>query len=277
MPTRVRTNFFANGYCRHLLRLVDGKTWKVGRFHAVFLAVEHPTHGLALVDTGYSDRFRAASRRWPHCLYRWASPAVDPLSTSACLRSAGFDPEAVRSVILSHFHADHVGGVRDFPHARFYYHQNALSVFEARSAWGQTRSAFLPELLPQDFKTRSLPLQASYFSPCSWSPALSGYDLFGDGSIVLISLPGHAPGHCGVYLQDQDGPILYAADAFWHHHELDEAVAPAWLARLFLDDNSAYRSTVSILRDLRGRSDLRLLACHCPQTQALVSNLPRHA
>ena len=262
--------FFNGGYCRQLLAMADRRTWRIGEFQAVFLAVAHPRHGWVLIDTGYGTSFAAATRAWPRCLYRWVTPVDATTPTAEILRPHGIAPEDIRHIVLTHFHADHIGGTREFPAATFHHAAEALTPLLALSAFAQTRHAFLPAQLPDDFAARAVAVPLAHFRP---GPATGfpAHDLFGDGSLVLLDLPGHAPGHLGVLVATADGPLLYAVDAFWHHRQIDEAVSPLFPARIAIHDNRAYDATVARLRELKRTTGLRVLACHCPATQAFVA------
>ena len=104
---------FAGGSCRHLLAMIDRRTWRVVDFPALFLALRHPREGWILVDTGYGDRFVAATQSFPQRFYRWVTPATPAGTTSALLAAAGIPPAEIRHVIVTHFHADHVGGIAE--------------------------------------------------------------------------------------------------------------------------------------------------------------------
>ena len=262
--------FFNGGHCRQLLAMADRRTWRIGEFQALFLAVSHPRLGTVLIDTGYGTSFADATRTWPRCLYRWVTPVVACTPTTAILRAHGVAPETIRHIILTHFHADHIGGTREFPAATFHHATEALAPLLALSAFAQTRHAFLPAQLPDDFADRAAPIPLAQFRPDPLT-GFPGHDLFGDGSFTLLDLPGHAPGHLGVLVHDADGPVLYAADAFWHHRQIDEDISPLLPARIAIHDNRAYDATIAQLRLLSRTRRLRILACHCPATQARIS------
>ncbi len=264
----MEVRFFNGGHCLQLHALVDRRTWRIAPFHAVFLAVRHPARGWVLIDTGYSNHFTAATQGWPARLYRWATPVRATVSTADILRRGGIDPAAISDIVLTHFHADHIGGVRDFPAARFHFCTAALTPLLTLRPLAQTKHAFLPALLPADFVAHSAAVPLDRFRRDA-SLDLPAHDLFGDGSITLVSLPGHAPGHVGVLLESPAGPLLYAADAYWHHRQIDESTAPLAPARIFIHDNRAYDTTVVQLRRL-ARTGLTLAACHCPRTQRHV-------
>jgi glyoxylase-like metal-dependent hydrolase (beta-lactamase superfamily II) len=266
----VDIRFFNGGYCRQLLAMADRRTWRVGEFQAVFLAVAHPRFGWVLIDTGYGNSFAAATRTWPQCLYRWVTPVVPRAGTAEILRVHGIMPEEIRQIVLTHFHADHIGGTREFPRATFHYVEEALTPLLRLSPLSQTRHAFLPAQLPEDFAARSATVSLAQFRADPETGFLR-HDLFGDGSLVLLHLPGHAPGHVGVRLEDNHGPLLYAADAFWHHRQIEEEIHPLYPARIAIHDNRAYDATVAQLRALRHNAQLRVLACHCPATQVFVT------
>jgi glyoxylase-like metal-dependent hydrolase (beta-lactamase superfamily II) len=266
----VRVHYLNGGYCRHLLASIDGRTWRRVTFHAVFLAIEHPRLGWIVCDTGYGTSFFEATRAWPRRLYRWATPVTPRGTAASVLAGLGVRPEEVGHVIVTHFHADHVGGLREFTRARIHYREDALAPLLARKPLGQTRAAFLPALLPEDLSARSKVISARDFKTDDTLPFAS-CDLFGDGTLKAVSLPGHAPGQIGLEYVDAGVRTLYCADAFWRIEQISGGVnlprpvlALQWNAR-------AYRETVNALRALAQRRTHRLLACHDEETQRHVA------
>ena len=261
--------FFNGGYCRQLLALVDRRSWRWVRFHAVFMAVQHPVHGWVVIDTGYGNRFPEATRRWPYRLYRYATPATMNGTASATLARAGIDAAQVRHVIITHFHADHVGGLKDFPNAQIHHHADALTPLTKLAPFKQVHSAFLPDLIPADLNERSNAIANDNFKTDP-SLGLASFDLFGDGLIQLVHLPGHAPGHLGVLFPEAGKPLLYATDAFWCTAQIEDNVGLIPPVRKLQWDGSAYESTIRKLRAGVSAGHYRLLACHDAETQRHV-------
>lgn len=266
----METRFFNGGYCGQLLALVDRRSWRWVRFHAVFLAVRHPREGWVLIDTGYGGRFPGATRRWPFLLYRLATPATMAGSTADTLRAAGIAPEEIRHVVVTHFHADHIGGLADFPQATIHHHADAWRTLAALSPFKQLHAAFLPALVPGWLTERSRPIAAAAFSSGPELP-FPAHDLFGDGTIQLLGLPGHAPGHLGVRLPGAERPLLYATDAYWNAAQIAGGVDLIPPVLRVQWDGRAYVETVRRLRGVQAAGTHTLLACHAPETQAFVA------
>jgi glyoxylase-like metal-dependent hydrolase (beta-lactamase superfamily II) len=141
----------------------------------------------------------------------------DPEETAvAQIRRLGFRPDDVRHVVLTHLDFDHAGGLDDFPQASVH--------------------LFAPEA--QAARERRGPRARSRFRPQQWREggpwheyAAAGEPWFGFGTvreleglppdILMIPLPGHTAGHCGIAVQSEGGWQLLAGDAYFHHGEID--------------------------------------------------------
>lgn len=267
---RMNTYFLNGGYCRQFQGAVDGHSLKLVRFHAVFFAIQHPTMGWIICDTGYGGRFYQASRRWPYRLFRYITPVKEQGTAAAALARVGIDPESVRHVIITHFHADHIGGLADFPKARVYYHEDALSPLAALSPLKQTLQAFLPQLVPADLSVRSQTIPQNQFQEDN-ELSLPVFDLFDDRTLRLVYLPGHAPGQLGIWFEHENGSLLYATDAYWRTMQIDQAVDLPRPVLKMQWDPTAYRATLEKLRRLRAAGNIKLLACHDTETQNYIS------
>lgn len=252
---------FEGGYCRQLLAMVDRRSWRMVRFQAVFLALRHRREGWVLVDTGYGTQFKEATEWFPGRFYRWATPTTPVGSTAALLENAGIRASDIRHVIVTHFHADHVGGLVEFPNASVHYHMAALAPLQNLAAWRQVRAAFLAHLIPSWLPERARPISSGGFSITRDLP-FESHDLFGDESIRLVHLPGHAPGQVGVSFSGPIGREFYTADAFWRRCQIADGVEPLGIAMSFQWDAEAYRNTVNLLRQVHQQGRYRLTACH---------------
>ncbi|WP_115046916.1 MBL fold metallo-hydrolase [Xanthomonas arboricola] len=270
MPPRVSLELLRIGHCRHCERMVraDGH-WHAVEFPALSVLIRHPQRGALLYDTGYAAHFFRATDPWPERLYRWTTPVRLPAHATlgAQLARRGVQLEEIAWCLISHFHADHVGGLRDLPNARFICLRADHQQLRACSRIGGLRRALLPQLLPEDFDRR---LQFAEQAPMraltgAWQGLGAAYDLFDDGSVLAVPLPGHVPGQMGLWVRDQhDREVLLCADAVWSSATWATLQWPAWPTRLLMHDWHAFRRTVQQLHALSlAHPELAILPSHC--------------
>jgi N-acyl homoserine lactone hydrolase len=145
------------------------------------------------------------------------------LPSLACV---GVQPDDIDVVINSHFHPDHCGCNEFFKKATVLVHAREI---EAANAPGAEAAGYLRADFDHGQKT----------------DAVTGErDVFGDGKVVLIPLPGHTPGSIGAAVHlDRDGSFLLASDAVSLRENLDTDTVPrnTWNADALLQSFAEIR------------------------------------
>jgi glyoxylase-like metal-dependent hydrolase (beta-lactamase superfamily II) len=267
------------GSCVHPeAMVVGGAPLRPATFPSLFAVIRHPRAGITLFDTGYAPRFLDETRRLPAALYRWLTPMTlaEGGSAAAQLRARGVEPAAVDRIILSHFHADHIAGVRDFPRARFVATADAWRAVSEASAFGRLRRGFLPGLLPLDFASRVDLLEAQDFRAPTLRGLAPGHDLFGDGSVVLVPLPGHAAGQVGALVRGASGARTFlVADAAWTTASFRDNRPSHPIAGIILDAPREAARVLTALHDLaRDDPSLDIVPSHCAARARAASGAP---
>jgi len=116
------------------------------------------------------------------------------------LEEAGYAPEDVDYVIMTHLHSDHAGQIGTFRDARFIVQQRELRY----AHWPvPVQDVFY---LEGDFDT----LRSAEYDV---TPLAGEYDVFGDGSVRTFPTPGHTPGHQSVVVElPETGTVILGAD-----------------------------------------------------------------
>ncbi len=256
------------GWCRHPeCSLIAGGSWRTTTLPAGVVVIRHPRLGLGLFDTGYSQRFLEATKKFPECLYRWLTPPLLPLGSSIReqLAQRGIAATEVRWILLSHLHADHVAGIIDFPRASIFLHAHALRAMRQRGRWNNLLHGVLPALLPDDLDQRTTLLHAHDFKT-TIAPGWQGHDLSGDGALCAVPLPGHAAGHLGLWIRPPHAaPTLLVGDAAWTMANIEQFRSPPAYARFIFESSNQAQHTLGALHTLhRTHPELRLIPSHCP-------------
>jgi glyoxylase-like metal-dependent hydrolase (beta-lactamase superfamily II) len=268
-----RVTLLNSGYCTQLGGLAGRATWGPTRFHAVFIYLEHPEHGISIIDTGYGPFFREATQPFPERLYRWLTPMhLDPRGDArSILQAGGFRPDLATRLFVSHFHADHIAGLRHFDRTSFVYRRAALDHLLNETVGKQVHDGFLARLVPDDFAARGQAIDEATFVQGSASLGeFRIHDYWGDGDLLLVDLPGHAIGHTGYVIRTATEQIFYVVDACWDRDAMLRGRSLPWPARRLQFSYQDYVQTQEKLRRFAARQECLMLACHCPRTQEHV-------
>ena len=264
----VELTLFTTGYTPQPYFLAErGRGRSKEPFHATCALIKHPRHGLFLFDTGYSPAFYEASRGFPYSVYGFLSPLVhsNSLTIRAQLKERGIESDEIRGIIVSHFHADHVAGLCDFEQSEFIASQTAWDDVADRRGFSALKRGFLPALLPNDFANRIRPIE--HFHDPGIGPFKHAHDLFGDGSVRLIPIPGHARGQIGALVQS--GPnerTFLSADATWTLASLRTNRLPHWLTYSFIDSVADLKRTLTQLHAFSKQyPTIDIVPTHCPE------------
>jgi len=194
--------------------------------------LKHP-QGLVLFDTGcHPSVINDAEARWGS-LARFMTPIfAEPDTLISQLPLAGVTPEDIDVVVCSHLHPDHCGCNVFFPNATVMAQAAEVAAARANNA---ARQGYLA---------------VEWENPARLEAIEGTRDLFGDGRITLLHMPGHTPGMMVAHVVlDRDGPFVLASDAIAVMAHLNERYAPknTWnmdLAVASIDAIARLRATV---------------------------------
>jgi N-acyl homoserine lactone hydrolase len=141
------------------------------------------------------------------------NPNAPKVGIADRLKELKVTPEQVKYVGISHFHADHTGQLAPFTNA---------TLLIGKGDWDQI--------------TASTPMQGANVAGFkSWidekrkvEPLTTDKDVFGDGSVIVLRMPGHTPGHSSLLVRLKDmGPVLLTGDLV-HFRENYESNGVPW-------------------------------------------------
>jgi glyoxylase-like metal-dependent hydrolase (beta-lactamase superfamily II) len=163
--------------------------------------VVHPK-GLLIYDTGLNDRL-VGRPLYENVTDGYAQIKFNTLSGQ--LADIGITPSKIDYLVLSHYHWDHIGNADDFAGSTWLvYKGDRDQMFSSAArayAWFGQYSAL------ENSKTK----------------LLSGdYDVFGDGTVVVLATPGHTEGHCSLLVRMKNtGPVVLSGDLYHYAEERD--------------------------------------------------------
>ena len=217
---------------------------------------------LILVDTGLSSKdLENTGRMGLYGRLMGVRPNPDE-SAKHQIERLGYQPKDVRHIICTHLDRDHASGLSDFPSANIH-----VTLAEKDAC-----------LNPQTFAEKHR-YHKPYFSH---DPKWITYERFiNDGwyglncvtelvglppEIVLIPLPGHTRGHCGVAVNTKNKWILHCGDAYYIKEELRQIEGPPIdikVIRHFVHiDLNLAKCQVEKFKNIIKNSNIKMIASH---------------
>ena len=169
------------------------------------------------------------------------------------LQAAGFKTDDIDVAILSHAHADHIGGLHEFPRAELIMLQEEFDFWMGAETQRRLEAGQLYGLGPIELQTATC-IREQLVPARERLRLLHGESEVAPG-ILVVPAPGHTPGHAAVLISSRGQQLLYIGDSVVHLLHFDH---PGWVSLLDLSPEQ----TVTTRRQLfdRAASDRCLLA-----------------
>lgn len=219
--------------------------------------IDHP-EGLIAVDTGETSRI-VTDRGYTSCDritgYFYRNNLAFNLSQedeiAPQLFKVGIDANAIKTVVMTHLHSDHMGGMESFSNANFLIGRNAIN--------GHTGALMCR--LPTPIKLTPVALQNRPIGAFSQSAPLTS-----DGRVSVIPTPGHAIGHQSVLIQTDENSVCIVGDAAFSEQQVHDETIGA-----IVENVADARRSVRQLKEQQQRFGTVLLPTHDPANVSRLS------
>lgn len=230
--------------------------------------IEH-ADGLVLFDTGQDRRSVTDPHYFPGGFPGWVFRRLaqfgigesDTLTEQ--LTRIGRRPEDVKVAVLSHVHQDHIGGISELPNARIVISHDEYALLNGPLPEFAGILADHLRMLGVDWQ----PVEMTQPLDDDLAPFTRGFDLFDDGSLVLLPTPGHTPGSVSLFVRRTGAPpLLMVGDITYDASTMADERIPG------VGKRSQLLRAARMIAGLRQRHpDLVVLAAHDPHSADLLA------
>lgn len=136
------------------------------------------------------------------------TPLVDQLA------QLNLKPEQIKYIGVSHYHGDHIGQAGSFPASTLLIGKGDWDALTATSSGGMANPAPVKHWVSGGGKVE---------------PVARDRDIFGDGTVVMLDMPGHTPGHHSLLVKlKEKGNVLLTGDLAHFHENYDSNGVPSF-------------------------------------------------
>ena len=216
--------------------------------------VEHPGAGPILIDTGLHpsvaiDPAQNFGALWSRLL---AFTFTEDQPVSRQIERLGSGRHDIGVVVMTHLHWDHASAVSEFPDATFVV--DGAEWAAATTGRSKLSDGYLRSQFDFAFDWRSIDYTSGEID--SYATFGRSVDLFGDGSVRLLSTPGHTAGHQSVLLRLDGREALLTADAAYLRDTISDDVMP-----LLTQDEHRFRRSLREIRQFVDQAPGALVIC----------------
>jgi len=173
----------------------------VGRFSDTF---DHAGLKIQSVFSCYLVRHGTDYLLWDSGHAMTAGAVAPKTSIVDQLAQLNVKPEQVKVVGISHYHPDHTGQVASFPQSLLLIGKGDWDVLTGPNPPANANKAAFTHWISGGGKVEPVPMDK---------------DVFGDGTVLMLSTPGHTPGHHSLLVKLKNtGNVLVTGDLA-HFHE----------------------------------------------------------
>ena len=183
-------------------------------------------------------------------------------SLGSHLKSMGMESIDLDFALLSHLHWDHVSGIPDIPGVLL--RINRVEYDAARLGLLDANGGLVRQLMGDN------PIELFDCAGPAYEGFRSSLDLFGDGSVVLVPLPGHTAGNTGMFINRANGPRLFLlGDAAWvsQNYLRPATMHPFMWSRITSDDATARQTLIKLHHFALQHPEIILVAMHDAEMQ----------
>lgn len=242
-------------------------TRQVNSNFSAFLIKHHDDYLLFDIGLGrqIDGQYQQGMPLWWRPFFTYDKPVV---SARTQLDQAGVPP--LKRLILSHSHWDHAGGVQDFPEAR-------VGVAEAELTRVRTPSTGPGGTWASQVGADTIQWEPLAFQPVPFKGYAQSLDVYQDGKVVLVPMPGHTPGSLGLFVTADSGrQYFFIGDVAWTLAALKQGEPKFWVAGQLVDGDA--RQTQASLEKVRAlvqaEPDLVVIPAHDSTVQDTLGYFP---
>ena len=193
-------------------------------------------------------------------------PAVRGGAVLESMAAAGLDPVAIETIIITHGDGDHIGGIGNFPNARFVMPTKSWELWtDPKSRAGMVQE-FIEAFRQFTTDEQMLTAQATsreIYGRDTLSALRDRVDLVEPeteflSGFKLISAPGHRTDHVAVEISSQGETLLHVVDGFRHPVQI---LNPNWTSRVDSYPEQT-TETIKMLLDRAVQSNATIFATH---------------
>jgi len=283
-PTFYKTNYpegnnvnfslsiIETGFAKTLEAFVfrGGSLFKTRKLSHVSILIQHPK-GTFVFDTGLGSNIEKQFHDKFSFLDRQMFKFTRLTSLKETLVENKFNLNKIDFIIPSHLHFDHASGIEDFSDSKVW-----TTKEEYDHAFGH--NAKLPAFIKEQYDAAFIKWKLITFKNKPYEIFEESFDVFKDGTVVLVKLYGHTEGSLGMFVNfDAEKRYFFTGDLTWAAEAFTIPSEKHAIPRNKVDGNreKVKALIVKIHHLAKEKPEIKIVPAHDFNAQKDIAHFPR--